>query len=207
MGRKQKPVHQYNGNTGIFIRQFPSISSAAKKTGAQVSNLKYACELEIRCRNYYWRYAEEKKLLKVRINEFNRGGKKVCIYKICTDGKAKKFTVCNTISEAVKLTGISHTTIRNICRGKIKMYREYTFEFVNEEDNWNRKASFDLYDIIRKNSRSYYKVPVKLTKDNKIYKFDSIAEASRELKINSKSISNVLAGRWKTAGGYNIVKD
>ena len=206
MARKAVKIRQYNGNTGKFIREYPSMSSAAKSVGTTPSNLKYACEIQLRCRGYYWRYAEGKKLLKVKPRIYRRGGKKVRVYKTLTGGKPKVFRVCNTISEAVKLTGISHTTIRNICRGEKSAYNGYTFEFIKEEDMWNHLPEFNLYDFKKKSSRPYYTRPVKLSRNNKTYKFDSIAEASRKLDINYKSIINALAGRWKTAGGYSVEK-
>lgn len=207
MGRKPKAIRQYDGKTGLFIREYSSMSLAAKKTNTSASSIKHACEIEIRCDGYYWRYSVGKKLLKVKARVYRRGGKKVRVYKTRTGGKPRKFTLCDTISEAVNLTGISHTTIRNICRGKISQYKGFTFEFVNEEDNWNRTAEFNLYKNKKRNPRPYYKCPVKLTKDNNSYKFDSIAEASRELNINYKSLINVLAGRWQTAAGYLVVRD
>ena len=204
MPRKPIGVRLYNGVSGKFIREYPSLSSAAKSVGTTPSNLKYACEIQLRCRGYYWRYAEGKKLLKVKPRIYRRGGKKVRVYTTLTGGKAKEFQVCGTISEAAKLTGISNTTIRNICRERISEYNGYTFEFINEEDKWNHLPEFDLYNIKHKTSRPYHKRPVKLSRYNKSYKFESIAEASRKLKINYKSIINVLAGRWKTAGGYSV---
>jgi len=204
MPRSPKGIRQYNGVSGKFIREFPSISSAAKATGTAASSLKYACEIQIRCGGYYWRYTSEKKLLKVNTRRHRRGGKKVRVYKTLTGGKSKKFQVCDTISEAAKLTGISHTTIRNICRDEVSYFKGYTFEFINEEDKWNHLPEFNLYNFKRKSSRPYYRRPVKLSRNNKTHKFASIAEASRKLNVNYKSIINVLAGRWNTAGGYTV---
>ena len=204
MPRKPIAIRQYNGITGKFIRVRSSLSSAAKSIGTSPSAIKDACELEIRCGGYYWRYATGKKLLKVNTRHYRRGGKKVRIYKSLTGGKSKVFNVCDTISEAVSITGISQTTIRKICRGEMSVFKGYTFEFINEEDKSNHLPEFNLYKNRHKTSRPYHKRPVKLTKNNKTHKFDSIAEASRKLNINYKSIINVLAGRWNTAGGYTV---
>jgi len=204
MGRKPVGIRQYNGVSGKFIREYPTMSSAAESIGTSTSSIKYACEIEIRCGGYYWRYAQGEKQLKVKPRIYRRGGKKVRVYKTLTGGKSKHFQVCDTISEAVKLTGISGTTIRNICREKKSALKGYTFEFINEEDKWNHLPDFNLYDFKKKSSRPYYTRPVKLSRHNKTYKFDSIAEASRKLNINYKSIINALAGRWNTAGGYRV---
>ena len=204
MPRKPIAIRKYNGKTGKLIREYSSLSSAAKSIGTSPSAIKNSCELEIRCGGYYWRYARGKKLLKVNTRHYRRGGKKIRIYKTLTGGKSKVFMVCDTISEAVRITGISQTTIRKICRGEMSVFKGYTFEFINEEDKWNHLSEFNLYKNRHKTSRSYHKRPVILTKNNKTHKFGSIAEASRKLNINYKSLINALAGRWNTAGGYTV---
>lgn len=68
-----------------------------------------------------------------------------------------------------------------------------------------KKHGLDLDKILHeKNSKKHSRLVKKIIaeKDGKIQKFDSLADAAKELKLHGSCISNVLKGRYKQTGGY-----
>jgi hypothetical protein len=116
-------VWQYNKN-GIYVRTFNSYSEAAKSIGTYTGNISNAIKYNIRAKGYYWRTAKGKKELKIPVSKYRRGGQRINIYK-----NGKFIYLASTYSEAVQLTGIPHSTIRNNCRGKEILNKIYSFKF------------------------------------------------------------------------------
>ena len=58
-GRATKAVYSYDKSTGLLVGSYPSIKSAAAKTGVRASNITMCCKGRIKTAgNYAWSYTE-----------------------------------------------------------------------------------------------------------------------------------------------------
>ena len=206
MGKTKQPVWQFRAD-GTYVRKVESMSEAARLVDSFTSNIKAACEIHNKVGGFYWRYAEGRHPIKIEVPTGRRGGKKVLVYKITGRNKTNLPFICNSIGEAARLTNVSESTIRAICKNERKDFQgKYKFEFVNKEDKDNFLPAFDLYDKKFERKVPLNKTSVKLTeiKTGKEFVFESINEAARKLNINDKGIRHVLANRYKKTKGYLV---
>jgi hypothetical protein len=184
-----KKVWQYNAKTGMFVREFNSLSDAGRAVGCHPSNVRHGIVDDFAVKGYYWKWSKGKRLLKVPIKteRFNPRSKPVKVFK---NGKLlAKFNSTHAASEAV---GLKPQTLRSMIKGK-RPSGVFSAEYVNPAD---------LKRMRNHGGGAKIPVPVIAKKANgKIYKkFKSIGEAARITKV--KNISLALKGVIKTAGGY-----
>ncbi len=208
MEKYSQPVWQFRAD-GTFVRKVRSMRKAAQLIGSYTPNIKAACEVHIKVKGFYWRYAEGEHPLKIQVPPRRRGGKQVLVYKMLNKNKLKEPVLCHSIGEAARFSKVSESSIRAICQQKRENYRdEYIFKFVNGEDKINILPQFEIYKQRFKRKVPLSNTPVKLThvETGKEYKFTSINEAARELQISDKGIRHVLANRYRQTKGYLVEK-
>ncbi len=198
--RDKLPVACYEPN-GKFVESFGSLRDASEEWHTRPSAISKAIRFGIQHRNLYWVVVEGKPKKKITPRIYRADGKQVVVKTV-----RGKEIYCRAISEAVKLTGIAHSTIRNHIHSKKRHIKGYLFAFVNEEDYYRKTVPYGKYKELYKNIRPNRTVPVRLINQEtgKARRFASIQSASEILKVNRCSILSVLAGRWKTAGGYLV---
>lgn len=184
---KGLPVEQYSLG-GKHIATYDSAKQAAEATGIQHTDICRCCREEYaRAGLYQWRYKNSKKWItpidiqvisiKRKINQYSLEGKFLQQYE--------------NLAEASKTTGISKSTICNVCKGKGHTAGGFRWTYEGESLIMNQprgghKKKVNQYD----------------QNNNLLQTFSSISEASKITGITLSSISAVCRGQRKTAGGY-----
>jgi len=127
---------------------------------------------------YHWRYADE---------DANTGSRKRNVAVICLD-TGEYFPTCEA---AAKKFGISATTVSRIANGK---YRSSLHFILAEEPSYN--------EIRGENKRGNHRPEAVICVETN-ERFQSIRHAARTMGIANTSISGVLRGTLKTAGGFH----
>ena len=116
-------VRQYSSN-GIYLRTFGSLGEAARTVKTYTGNISSAVKFDIKSKSYYWKKDEGRKLLKIDVRNYRRGGKHILVYK-----NGKFLCETTTISEAKDITGVPESTIRYSCKGVKLQSKNYYFEY------------------------------------------------------------------------------
>lgn len=186
---KPKKIWQYNAKTGMYVREFDSLSEAGRLVECHPSNIRHGIEDDFAVKGYYWKWAKGKKTLKVptKPERFNPRSKPI---KLLKNGKFyAKFPSTKAAAEEI---GVKPQTIREMIKFK-RNSNSFTAEYVNPKD-LNRN----------KNHGGGARVPVPViarkVNGKKELRFSSIGEAAKKLKV--RNISLALKGKIKTAGGF-----
>jgi group I intron endonuclease len=111
-----------------------------------------------------------------------------------------------TIKSAAADLNIRTCDINSFFTGRLITAKGYTFKYIDEEKNMRRQLVREFRKDGKKRGAAkageITSRPIICVELNKSYK--SISLASRELKINIRSIGNMLSGRSKSAGGYTF---
>ena len=108
-----KPVSQYAFN-GLFIKEYSSISEAARETNIDYSGIYGVCKrLKPSAGGFQWRYSEEKI---EKCEPLTMKNRTKVVLQFSLDGNL--ITSFNSVAEAERQTGISKFTIRDTCIGK-----------------------------------------------------------------------------------------
>ena len=130
--KNEKPVDQFNMDTGEFIKRFKSGSFAAKEIGCGVNSINKVCRKEEGTLfGFMWRFAdittENPDAIKVPSKD-----SKVCkkVNKYDTNGK---FLTCYpSVTKAAKIDKKTVVSISKCCRGEIKKTRDgYIYRFAD----------------------------------------------------------------------------
>lgn len=104
------------------------------------------------------------------------------------DFNLNKVTFWNKISDAAKFYNINSSGIRMCCKGIILSYKDKYWKFSCDDEKFIKKSETKIIRI----------------EDGKLY--NTILEASLDLKIDSSNISHHLAGKIKKCKGYTFKK-
>ncbi len=209
-GPTSRHIFQFN-LYGEFLREWGSIVEAAKTYGLQSANISKNCNGERKhCGEYIWSYTEHP-IVQLTDNEIelilsgkslNVGGlnpmaKKVFQYEM--NGTFIKEWDC--VSSASQSLKINAANIAECASGRS---RQSAGGF-----RWSYDFKENLGPYIKNKPSSSFKKGqnskriIQLTMDGKYVKtWNSITEASQTLCINGGSISRVIRGTLKSAGGY-----
>ena len=183
-----KPISQYAFD-GLFIKEYASISEAARQTGIRYTGIYGACKRQKpTAGGFQWRYSEEKIKKCEPLTTKNRP--KV-VFQFSLDGKF--VATYNSASEAERQTGISQCTIRDACMGKQLTSGGYQWKYA--EDNIKKCKKVEA----PKSPKPVYQYD----KENTfIKKYNNAKCAEKETNICNDSITKVCRKQQKTAGGY-----
>ena len=196
---------------GINTMTFEKIEFDSAFAAANFFNLKYSsgitkcCKKKAySCNGYYWCYADDYKKNffkkydeKQKQTHYTIGGLTIPV--VCYNIETKEITFFDSIAHAnssiFKID--KHSAISSCCKNKTKIIdKKYMFCYKSDY----KKGIFEK----NKNKRTKLAVPIIgvniLTKEIKI--FDSLKDASLELKISHGNISMCCQGKRKQAGGY-----
>lgn len=132
------------------------------------------------------------------------GGKRV----VMLDKNGNYIKTFDTLSEISFLLNVSVSNISSVLRKKRKTTRNFSFlyeiEYLNMSDQDLKNHIEWLNPKIVSNKTSFKEVKIYQYDKNKklIKEWKSLAEASKELKINKSAICQCAKGDHKTAGGY-----
>jgi len=98
--------------------------------------------------------------------------------------------ICESLTDAEKLTGVSNANISACCKGKYKQFKGYVFQYADDDR-----------EIVK--SRVHRKPVNMYSLDGTLIKqWGTIKEASKELGIADTHISDCCKGRYAQSGGY-----
>lgn len=127
-GQNRKQVYQYDIQ-GILVKDYPSISEAAKEVGVRIDKVIYNKQLT--AAGYIWSdhiLSEEE--IKVKIESINKSGRHNTLKKVLNqyslDGEYIRSW--NTMSEASKELGIAVSSISLCCKGNYKKAGGFTWK-------------------------------------------------------------------------------
>lgn len=125
LGINDKIVYQYDLQ-GNFIQEYSSAHEASRDTGISYSNICKVCRGERHTAgNFGWSYNKVNKLpIKLMVPHSTP------VIQYDKNGNYIKEYSC--AKEAYKITGISDTTIGNVCKGKGKTAGGYVWKYKNE---------------------------------------------------------------------------
>ena len=106
----------------------------------------------------------------------------------------------DSITEAGKIIGCKENTIQSALSGRSKTAKDYHWVYT-DIDNFEEQVELVMskeYNKRKSTAKQIYCIELDMY-------FDSIAEASEELGLNKKSISNVLYGYNKSIKGYHFI--
>lgn len=123
-----KPVIQYDGETGAKVAKYSSISDASKSTSIQPIHISQACRGIVKqAGGFMWRYEVEVRgdeQIEVVRSKFAK--KRVCQKTL--DGKI--IQIYESVSEVYKIKGYSTGQICDCCNGKNKTAKGFRWEYV-----------------------------------------------------------------------------
>ena len=195
-GRPPVPVEQVDLTTGEVIREFKSLSAAAKAVNGTTGNISRVINGRLRSvKGFFWRKAGTSSLPRARL-----GGIPVEQVDLVT---GEVIGVFPSIQEAVKaVNGSTTAVISGILRGR-KDLASYKGFF------WRRVG-----DLTTPRNRTQPPIPQGRQKIEQICHetgkvlntFDSLTEASISLRIHRSHIRRVLLGLQKQTRGFSFRK-
>lgn len=186
--KTRKSVDKVCLKTLNVLESYVSITEASAKNNTNISNISSCIRGFANTHNGFgWKYTSDDALSKVETNIKVR----VDVY-----DKEKGFLqTCNSISEAVKITGISSQYITRCCQMKIKFKGNYYFEYTDRKEK---------YDYLNR-KREIYTVPVKLIDENgKEIKFEYLKDCAEYLNISVSYVIGICKGNTGKRLKYDI---
>ena len=179
----QKVVLQYD-LSGNFIREFDSVISISDEYGYNSGNIASCCRgVAVSANGYIWRYKDE--FLEIDLDKLNYQKRKVKQY----DLNGNFIKSYDSIKEAASF-GFNEGNIQDCCVYRLKSHRGFIWRYFEDlpPSKYKNKTikSILQYDM----------------SGNFIKEWDSIANASKELKIGSNCITTCCKGKYKSSGGY-----
>lgn len=182
-GVNPKGVVQYSIDNLKKINEFKSISDASRNTETPISAISRCCSgIGKSANGFVWKYQGEQPK-----KYFKDLGKKVFQYDQKTLELISEYS---SAIEAEKLTGLSRKNISQCCNNDIKSCGGFVWCFEGDHPTKpinNRKVKIIQLD----------KVTLK-----KLKLFESIADASKDVKVDSSSITKCCRGKKNSAGGF-----
>lgn len=192
---------------GVFLKRFDSCIDAMAKTGVFASNIS-CCSREFLLKrikssgNFLWVYEDDflkinkpmKKLIKI-YDFVVKERKKV----VKLDNNFKYIDVYDNLSDAARSVNGLHCAIREACNGL--KYKVKGFYWIYEDD-FNNIDKFEEHKnriTNRLQKRTIYKIN---SKNEILQKYESIAQASKDIGIHPTSIGQCLKGISKTSAGF-----
>lgn len=174
---------------------YSSAKEACRKTGVDYSSISKCCKgRKLTAGGYHWKFFEDynnnveikyiggyKKHKKTRIQEPTLPIK---VINLDTN------KIYDSVSQAGRDTNTNESCIRDVLRGKCCTAGGY---------RWQRYEDYlagKVIDTSRKKTKSVRNIETNAT-------YPSIAEASRQMKIDKSQIARCCRGESKTAGGYH----
>lgn len=193
-GNYGKRISQYDMN-GAFIAEYKNCYAAAKEVGGSACAIQCCVRRKNKTSNgYIWRRSDDVSPTKEELEEAmpKPSVNRVSVYQYDFSGNFVR-AYCS-VSEAKTITGISD--ISSAANGNKKTAGGYIWRKFRVE----RLSNLEINKSLEKDYSTWEKV-VQYSVDGKfIAEFPSVAEAKR--KTGLSSISGVLCGKGKTAGGY-----
>ena len=173
---REKPVVQFDLN-GEFLRFFESIHEAERATGVKRPSIIAVCERDkITAGNSQWRYAHDT----LSVSKVKAGRDNV-IQKVSQyDIEGNYIRTFESITEAMRLTGVDASTIAKVCRGKKQTTKGYRWQYGDSKD---KLSPLVIYENNQKK-----KIYLKTYEGEEIV-FESIADASRKVGLSQSAIS------------------
>lgn len=179
--KDKKTVLQYDLN-GNLVKEWVSLKSASKFY--KNTNISSCCRGEsVTASGFIWRYKDE--FRDIDLDRLNYQKRKVSQY----DLQGKFIRSFESIKEASSY-GFNEGNIQACCVGRLKSSKGFIWRY--SED-----LQPDLYR--KKNVKSVLQFTIN---GEFIKEWDSIACASKDLKIGGNSIVTCCKGKYKSAGGY-----
>lgn len=179
--KDKKTVLQYDLN-GNLIKEWSSLKSASKFYKS--TNISSCCRGEsVTASGFIWRYKDE--FRDIDLDRLNYQKRKVSQY----DLQGKFIRSFESIKEASSY-GFNEGNIQACCVGRLKSSKGFIWRY--SED-----LQPDVYK--KKNVKSVLQFTIN---GEFIKEWDSIACASKGLKIGGNSIVTCCKGKYKSAGGY-----
>ena len=184
-----KPVIRYSLK-GVQLSTYKNSADAARDVGVSHTSVIDACKKKEHVHTIadsIWRFASDP--LSVReLDNVCRLKSNVIQYSI--DGQ--KLNTFFSIREAAKSVNIHPSSITHACRGKTKTSGGFVWRY---EDDAPPREKVKCGVIRRVEQLSLKDEPIKV--------WDSISDASRELKIGNSHITSVCKGNRKSTGGFS----
>lgn len=98
--------------------------------------------------------------------------------------------ICDSLTEAEQLTGVSNSNISATCKGRYKQFKGYVFQYTDDDSKIeiprSHRRPVNMYDI-----------------DGKFIKqWETIKDAALFIGIADTHISDCCKGKYKQSGGY-----
>lgn len=185
--KHKKSVKRYSVD-GVFIKQYESLTEAAKDIGMSIKlkgSISDVCEGKTcTCYGYVFRYTNDD----FSKYEVTNGTKKVKQY----DLLGNHITTFNSFKSASESTGIKSSSISGVCAGVVKSVRGYVFRYVNDDfDKYIKtdpKKAVTQYDL----------------SGNFISRYNSVKEAGISNNLCSSAITKCCKGKVKSVGGFRF---
>jgi hypothetical protein len=202
---EKKPVLQFTLE-GNFLKRFDSCKDAEKGTGVFASNIS-CCSREILKRNiksagnflwiYEFDYLKIKKPMKVLISQYKFNIKqRKRVVKLNKDFEC--VAIYNNLTEAAKVANTLHCAIREACNGLKYEVKDFYWIY---EDDFNNTDKFKEHKN-RITNRLQKRAVCSLNDKNEIVqRYESIAQAGKDMGIHPTAIGQCLKGISKTSGG------
>ena len=196
-GRREHGQEVIQVETG---RLFSCIADAAETLNISCSHIGSACLGKRRMAgNYHWRYSKDtpKDWIERRMHYLIGAGIIAYPQVVCIETGE----IFEQPSLAAKKLGVHPSNITKVCRGEQLSAGGYRWKYLNEtvQQREKREELVKKHDSYIPNKHSF--IQVICVETGVIY--DSVSMAAKALNIKRSSISNVLTGRSKTAGGYH----
>lgn len=178
--RRKGKIYQIDMKTLQILNSFNNLYKAGEAVNRDPSAIRFACIGQTKsCADFYWCYEEDYSTwFKPQDNQMARKIKCIELNKIY-----------DTIRECAKELNLDESSISKVCRGKGKTCGGYHFCYLEDADTY----------ILQNQIYITKKVMCVETKEV----FNSIKEAAAATMASASGISNCLAGRNKTSGGYH----
>jgi hypothetical protein len=188
---KPEAVEQLDPVTCERIAVFRSMNEAERMTGVDRSSIR--CFLNGKAAHaggYLWRRLGSTKKL-IPYDEAPNLRKPVEQLHAVTGELIERF---ESIAEAVKMTGVPSANIRSAANGNDRYAHGYLWRYEGDE---GIPELFDKVPTVEKRVEQ-----IDPESGQVLATFESVKEASSATKANRSSISAVVNGKGKTAGGY-----
>jgi len=183
----KKPISQYS-LSGDFIKEWPTISAAAKAMGVHSVPLSNVCKgAKKTCAGYQWRFSGDPKPGPVDLHRKRTKKMKGPIYQF--DKKGQLINTWSTAKKASDATGVSRLSISCCLHEKQKSAGGFL---------WSNSMTSKSYS-----KSAHLRSVTQYTLDGKkIQTFPSIAEASRKTGVEIMSISDCCRGIHKRSNSF-----
>jgi hypothetical protein len=188
--KRQSPVSQYDLK-GNHIKDFPSITMAAERTGISMDCIGFCVNPRIkqkRTGGFIWKYKDEE----LNMEEIEIWGNCKSIAQYSKNGKL--ISTYPSLKIASKKTGINFKNI-SVAANKHQLSGKFLWRYFSESP-LEKISSYDRFPQRRKPVYQYS------IEGEFIKKFECAKEAAKEVNAHKTNINSAANGRQKTAAGY-----